>query len=134
MTHQRMKPKLTGKTSEERAFHGMVAQVPCLVCGKPAEVHHILHHGQAGKKRDHRLVAPLCPDHHRGKEGVHGLGGEAKFLERWGVDLVTWAVSAWITRDTPDASFWSDSIILWKKVAGRQGGFGIGLPASLREC
>jgi hypothetical protein len=58
------------------------------------------------KRRDHRCLVPLCPDHHRGHDGVHGLGSEAKFLARWGLDLVKWSMIAWEMRGVPDGSFW----------------------------
>ena len=43
--------------------------------------------------KDHWLVVKLCHDcHQTGKVSVHGLGGEAKFLEVTGWDLVAIAV------------------------------------------
>jgi len=59
---------------------GDVAQLGCILCdhlglGKsPAEVHHI---GDSAERSDW-LVIPLCPLHHRGKTGFHGMG-ERKF-------------------------------------------------------
>lgn len=46
----------------------------CLVCGSPnVEVHHVIH-GTANRKYADAdgLVVPLCPEHHRGNNGVHG--------------------------------------------------------------
>jgi hypothetical protein len=120
--HQRTKPKRTAKTAEERRFHGLVANVPCLVCGRPAEVHHLMHHSGQRGRRDHRIVAPLCPDHHRGPQGVHGLGGEHAFRRFHVLDLENWATTAWIHRDTPDALFWRDSVTLWERRQGEGGG------------
>ena len=40
----------------------------------PAEVHHIR---RMGGKRDAAPVIPLCPEHHRGNSGVHGMGRKA---------------------------------------------------------
>lgn len=42
--------------------------------GTPAEIHHIRRYG--GLRNDSPVI-PLCPEHHRGKTGVHGLGRKA---------------------------------------------------------
>lgn len=61
---------------------GEVAQLPCIVCAlklgalTPAEVHHVEH-----GKSDF-LTVPLCPEHHRGASGVHGLHVRG-FTLRW---------------------------------------------------
>lgn len=53
-----------------------VAQIGCLICRDwyevhtPAELHHI---GDSSVRSDF-LVVPLCPEHHRGASGRHGLG------------------------------------------------------------
>jgi hypothetical protein len=42
-------------------------------------------------KRENAPVIPLCPTHHVGNDGVHGLGKKA-FAEKYGVteeDLLT---------------------------------------------
>lgn len=46
----------------------------CLVCGNPnVEPHHVLH-GTANRKFADKdlLIVPLCAEHHRGNNGVHG--------------------------------------------------------------
>ena len=46
----------------------------CLVCGNPnVEPHHVLH-GTANRKfaDEDLLIVPLCYEHHRGNNGVHG--------------------------------------------------------------
>ena len=68
---------------------GRVADLGCAVCrrmgypGTPAE----LHHKRAGQGLSNRAsnwqVIPLCPEHHRGATGVHGLGTRG-FAKRWG--------------------------------------------------
>jgi hypothetical protein len=35
------------------------------------------------KRASHFDVIPLCPEHHRGKTGVHGLGTKG-FPKHWG--------------------------------------------------
>lgn len=62
---------------------------PC-VCGAPAEhVHHIIHVNWQRITKDDWLVVKLCAVcHEDGNQSVHRLGGEAKFLEATGHDLV----------------------------------------------
>lgn len=71
-----MKRKAPVKANAERAFHGHIATLPCLICwGTPIEVHHVRHNGRHGITRNHKLVIPLCPDHHRtGPRAVHVIG------------------------------------------------------------
>lgn len=59
---------------------GRVAGIGCILCRhlgmgeSPAEVHHI-REGQGGAQRaSDFLTVPLCPEHHRGSSGIHGLG------------------------------------------------------------
>lgn len=60
--------------------HARLRELGCVLCiqigyGKtPPEIHHI---GDSAE-RDDMLVIPLCPEHHRGATGFHGLG-ERKF-------------------------------------------------------
>jgi hypothetical protein len=55
---------------------GRVAAVGCILCRHlgwgptPAEVHHI---GDSACRSDF-LTVPLCPEHHRGETGFHGMG------------------------------------------------------------
>ena len=118
--HGRMKPKATGKTAEEARFIELVAGLGCLICGKPASIHHIMHAPGKHCRRDHRFIAPLCYDHHQGDEGVHGLGSEGAFRDLWGVDIVGWAMAAWSYRDHPDAAFWQDSVTRWRGIAAKR--------------
>lgn len=60
---------------------GRVAALGCILCrvhffveGEPANVHHI-REGQGGAQRaSDFLTIPLCPEHHTGSSGIHGLG------------------------------------------------------------
>jgi hypothetical protein len=38
-----------------------------------------------GQRASHYDVIPLCPEHHRGKTGLHGLGTKG-FPKHWGFD------------------------------------------------
>jgi hypothetical protein len=64
---------------------GKVQALGCILCihlGRgetPAEVHHLFDAHQ----RSDWLVAPLCPECHRGPNGFHGLGGEPGFQTRY---------------------------------------------------
>ena len=68
---------------------GRVAELGCSVCrrmgypGTPAELHHPRSGVGMGKRSSHYDVIPLCPEHHRGKTGVHGLGTKG-FPKHWG--------------------------------------------------
>jgi len=62
-----------------------VAAMGCIICGGPAEVHHVRTGNQG---RDDARVVPLCPFHHRdSRMGFHGLGSERAFYNEWGVSL-----------------------------------------------
>ena len=57
-----------------------VAALGCVLCrnlgygATPAHVHHI-REGQGAAQRAHDcLTIPLCPEHHTGNDGIHGLG------------------------------------------------------------
>lgn len=52
-----------------------VASLDCILCGKrPVELHHIREGQGAAQRAPDVLCLPLCPDCHRGNNGVHGLG------------------------------------------------------------
>lgn len=65
----------------------------CEVCGKAEpSIHHIIHVNGQRITKDDWLVVKLCRDCHQGKGGVHDLGGERKFMEATGWNLVELAV------------------------------------------
>ena len=69
---------------------GRVAELGCAICRllgygiTPAEVHHQRTGMGAGKRAIHYQTIPLCPEHHRGATGLHGLGRKA-FERTYGV-------------------------------------------------
>ena len=78
------------KKSESK-YLAKVADIGCIICyrngysGTPAEIHHIRGMGLGmGVRNSHSNVIPLCPEHHRGNTGYHGLGRKA-FERRYGV-------------------------------------------------
>ena len=91
-----MKPKAKiAPVGAEKRHVERIAAMPCLVCGQTANVHHLMKHPDKIRRRDHRFVVPLCKTHHQGDQGVHGLGSEAKFAARWGLDLAMIASRLW---------------------------------------
>jgi len=79
------------KTKAERQYMGRVADLGCAVCrrmgypGTPAELHHKRAGQGLSNRASHSKVIPLCPEHHRGATGVHGLGTRG-FAKHWGYD------------------------------------------------
>ena len=64
-------------TKEQKQHYDKLARLGCILCiklgygeGTPAEIHHI----RRTSKRSNAPVIPLCPEHHRGNTGIHGLG------------------------------------------------------------
>ncbi|HAX23072.1 MAG TPA: hypothetical protein DCY64_22650 [Hydrogenophaga sp.] len=67
-------------TRAEMIHKGKLAELGCLACLRihgphapgPVELHH--YRGGGWGRGDFRTLVPLCPDHHRGPLGIHGLG------------------------------------------------------------
>jgi len=78
-------------TLKEKKHMNRVAELGCAVCrrqgyeGTPAELHHKRAGTGAGRRSSHYDVIPLCPEHHRGATGLHGLGTKG-FPKRYGYD------------------------------------------------
>jgi hypothetical protein len=66
-------------TKDEREHYGRIARLGCILCRhlgygeSPCEIHHCR---RFGGKRANAPVIGLCPEHHRGNTGVHGLGAK----------------------------------------------------------
>ena len=62
---------------EEKKLYENIARLGCSLCRHlgygetPCEIHHIR---RFGGKRSLSEVIGLCPEHHRGNTGIHGLG------------------------------------------------------------
>jgi hypothetical protein len=86
-------------TKDEKIALNKIAELGCILCsevlgiegGSPAELHHVRRYGSV---RSASPVLPLCPEHHRGNTGVHGLG--KKVLK--------------INGELPIRSYWKQSI------------------------
>lgn len=76
---------MTGKE-----YMGYVARLGCAICLRlgygetPAHVHHPRTGVGAGLRGLDEEAIPLCPEHHQGKTGLHGMGRKA-FERRYGV-------------------------------------------------
>lgn len=71
-------------TKDEKKYLSKVADLGCIICyrlgyiGTPAEIHHVRGMGLGMAVRSsHYATVPLCPTHHRGNIGYHGLGRKA---------------------------------------------------------
>lgn len=70
-------------TLAEKKHMGKVAELGCAVCrrmgyeGTPAELHHPRKGVGMAQRSGHMSVLPLCPQHHRGNMGIHGMGRKA---------------------------------------------------------
>ena len=71
----------------EKEHYDRVARIGCSLCrfvlgyfDTPCELHHIRRAG----KRENAPVIGLCPEHHRGNTGVHGMGRKA-FERKYGI-------------------------------------------------
>lgn len=62
----------------------------CILCrhlgypGTPAELHHLRHGQGMGQRSPNDKAIFLCPEHHRGQTGYHGMGKRA-FEKAYGV-------------------------------------------------
>jgi hypothetical protein len=58
-------------------FMGAIAATDCVICREfegvrtPAHVHHV---AEGSAPRSDLLTVALCPDHHVGSVGIHGMG------------------------------------------------------------
>lgn len=60
-------------TIAEKRHMGRVAQLSCGLCGAHGvEVHHIRTGLGMAQRASHYLTVPVCPDCHRGPQGIHG--------------------------------------------------------------
>lgn len=88
-------------TKDEKDHKSKLARLGCMVCRRIYGINHgevELHHRRKGMgwgKGDYTTLIPLCPEHHRGNSGVHGLGTK-RFEKEYGFteeDLLNDALS-----------------------------------------
>lgn len=71
--------------ADEKRHMDRVAALGCLLCGQPAQLHHVREGQGMSQRASNFLVVPLCEAHHTGSAGLHGLGGRG-FERRYRVD------------------------------------------------
>lgn len=72
----------------EREHLDRVAGLGCIVCGRPAGIHHITTGVGMGQRASHFETIPLCPDHHQhGGHGVAIHAGKKTWEARFGTEL-----------------------------------------------
>ena len=71
-----MADKRIMKPKERKARFNALSQHGCCVCRRPAEIHHLvgLKYRGMSQKADDENTIPLCPEHHRGSQGIHQIG------------------------------------------------------------
>lgn len=75
----------------EKEYLSKVASIGCIICYRmgypdsPCEIHHVRGIGLGlGVRNNHFNTVGLCPNHHRGNDGYHGMGRKA-FERKYGV-------------------------------------------------
>jgi|SRR5689334_5524999 len=112
--YERIKPRAREKpTAQERRHIARVAEMPCLVSGRPATVHHVTSTIHGGRlRRSPRRVVPLAPEYHQiifdpkisDPLSVERLSHRG-FFEKYGIDLFAEAERLWEeSRERDDAS------------------------------
>lgn len=67
----------------EKDYMNRVAELGCILCrhlgheGTGAELHHPRTGLGMAMRASNFDVLPLCPEHHRGRTGIHGMGRKA---------------------------------------------------------
>jgi len=78
-------------TKDEKKHLDLLSQLGCIVCARlgygetPAEIHHPRKGTGLALRASHFDAIPLCPKHHRGQSGVHGMGTKG-FAKHYGFD------------------------------------------------
>jgi hypothetical protein len=80
-------------TAAEKRHMSRVASLGCVLCahldlGETAcELHHVREGQGMSQRASNFLVVGLCPEHHRGASGLHGLGTRG-FHTRYRLDEI----------------------------------------------
>jgi len=80
----------------DREHVKLVAQQPCLICGRrPADAHHLrfAQNRAMARKASDEFTVPLCRGHHR---EAHRSGDEAAWWRNIGIDPISTARSLWL--------------------------------------
>jgi len=88
VNHGRIKPKYNPRPNKAQSdYHNYVRNIGCLVCGRDASIHHCISDGNQRISKSHWHITPLCPEHHQGPLGYHGLGSHDLFYEMYRINL-----------------------------------------------
>ncbi len=83
-----MPRKKARATAKERQYMSDVAELGCVICQRPAEIHHITTGVGMGQRASNHDIIPLCPDHHRlGGHGVAIHAGKQTWEKKHGTEL-----------------------------------------------
>ena len=75
------------KTKAEKEYMSSVAELGCIICGAPAELHHPRTGQGMGQRASNFDVIPLCPKHHRtGNYGTALHAGQKAFEAKFGTE------------------------------------------------
>ena len=67
------------------AYLDRVAALGCIICGQPAEIHHLREGMGMGQRAPDSRAIPLCPRHHRtGGHGVAYHAGRRAWEQQYG--------------------------------------------------
>lgn len=83
-----------------KKYMGRVAELGCSLCQvigygpTPAEVHHLREGVGMAQRNSDFLTIPLCPEHHRGANGVHGDRSALKNARQDEMSLLAWTIEA----------------------------------------
>ena len=94
-----------GRRVRDREHVKLVAQQPCLICGRrPADAHHLrfAQNRAMARKASDEFTVPLCRGHHR---EVHHSGDEAAWWRNIGIDPTVAARSLWLKSHPLPAHF-----------------------------
>ena len=75
-------------TAKEKRHLGRVAELGCIVCDSPANVHHIREGQGVGMRASHYLTIPLCREHHQGEFSIHNSRREFQNIYGGELDLL----------------------------------------------
>lgn len=69
----------------DQAYQGKVRELGCLICERPASIHHVRVGVGMSQRSGERRVLPLCPDHHLwGGYGVAFHAGKVEWQRIYG--------------------------------------------------
>lgn len=73
-------------TADQQHYHDKIRALGCIICGRPAAIHHIREGLGMGQAVNHWKIIPLCYDHHQSEENgcisIHGT--PLLFIETFG--------------------------------------------------